>query len=88
VTGIVLGAVVSLFGLMLMAILSFQNELGAPDRSFQRGNDASFLLLAILDFVLGALCIAGGSAVLAGRVVGRIALTIAGWIVLGLSFYW
>ena len=88
VTGIVLGAVIALFGLMLMAILSFQNELGAPDRSFHQGNDASFLLLAFLDYGLAALCIGGGSGLLAGRVAGRVALTAGGWITLGMCFFW
>jgi len=88
VTGIVLGAVIALFGLMLMAILSFQNELGAPDRSFHQGNDASFLLLAFLDYGLAALCIGGGSGLLSGRVAGRIALTAGGWITVGMCFFW
>jgi hypothetical protein len=88
VVGIVLGSVIALFGLMLMAILSFQNELGAPDRSFHEGNDASILLLSFLDYGLAALCIGGGSGLLSGRVAGRIALTAGGWIALGMSFYW
>jgi hypothetical protein len=88
VTGIVLGSVIALFGLILFAILSFQNELGAPDRSFYQGNDASYFLLALLDFGLAALCIGGGSALLTGRLTGRIALTAGGWIALGMSLYW
>jgi hypothetical protein len=88
VTGIVLGALIALFGLMLMAILSFQNELGAPDRSFHQGNDASFLLLAFLDYGLAAVFIGGGSGLLSGRVAGRIALTAAGWITIGMCFFW
>jgi hypothetical protein len=88
VTGIVLGCLIALFGLILFAILSFQNQLGAPDRSFYQGNDASFLLLALLDFGLAALCIGGGGALLAGRLAGRIALTAGGWIAFGMSLFW
>jgi hypothetical protein len=88
VLGITLGSFVGLFGLMLLAVLSFQSELGAPDRSFHRGSDASFTVLALLDFGLAALAIVGGSAMLSGRLAGRLALTAAGWAMLGLSFFW
>jgi hypothetical protein len=88
VFGVTLGSVVGLFGLMLLAVLSFQSQLGAPDRSFHRGSDASYTVLALLDFGLAALAIAGGSAMLSGRLAGRLALTAAGWAMLGLSFFW
>jgi hypothetical protein len=88
VLGITLGSFVGLFGLMLLAVLSFQSELGAPDRSFHRGSDASFTVLALLDFGLSVLAIVGGSAMLSGRLAGRLALTAAGWAMLGLSFFW
>jgi len=88
VIGIVLGCLIALYGLMLLAILSFQHELGAPDRSFQRGLDGSYTVLSILDFLLAVVFISGGIGVLGARVVGRIALTIGGWISLMLSFFW
>lgn len=83
-----LAAVLGLFGLLLLAIISLQDEYGAPDRSFYRGSDSSYLLLALLDFALGACLAVGGIAFLTGRVTGRIVLTIAGWVVLTVCGFW
>lgn len=83
-----LGAVLGLFGLLLLALISLQDEYGAPDRSFYRGSDSNYLLLALLDFVLGACLVVGGISLLTGRVLGRLAITIAGWTVLALCGFW
>jgi len=83
-----LGAVLGLFGLLLLAIISLENEYGAPDRSFYQGSDSSYLLLSLLDFVMGACLLIGGIAFLTGRVVGRLAVTVAGWTVLAVSGFW
>ncbi|HST47035.1 hypothetical protein [Jatrophihabitans sp.] len=83
-----IGAVVGLFGLLLLAIISLQEEYGAPDRSFYRGSDSSYLLLALLDFALGACLLVGGISLLTGRLVGRVVVTAAGWTVLALCGFW
>lgn len=83
-----LAAVLGLFGLLLLAIISLQDEYGAPDRSFYRGSDSGYLLLALLDFALGASLAVGGIAFLTGRLAGRIAITIAGWVVLTVCGFW
>lgn len=88
IIAIALGAVLSLFGLLLLAIISLQDEYGAPDRSFYRGSDSSYLLLALLDFALGGCLVIGGIAFLTGRLNGRLAITIAGWTVLALCGFW
>jgi hypothetical protein len=82
------GAVVGLFGLLLLAIISLQKEYGAPDRSFYRGSDSSYLLLALLDFALGACLVVGGISFLTGRLVGRVTITAAGGTVLVLCGFW
>jgi hypothetical protein len=82
-----LAVVVVANAVMLVAILSFR-QYSTADRSFHRGNDASYLVLAVLDFALAAACIAGAVWFLSGRVSGRITLTVFGWTVLGLSFFW
>lgn len=88
IISISLGATLGLFGLLLLAIISLQDEYGAPDRSFYRGSDSSYLLLALLDFALGACLAIGGISLLTGRLIGRLAITIAGWTVLALCGFW
>jgi hypothetical protein len=83
-----LGATSGLFGLLLLAIVSLQEEYGAPDRSFYQGSDSSYVLLALLDFVLGACLVVGGISLLTGRLAGRLLITIAGWTVLALCAFW
>jgi hypothetical protein len=83
-----IGSVMGLFGLLLLAIVSLQEEYGAPDRSFYRGSDSSYLLLALLDFALGACLVVGGISFLTGRLVGRLTVTAAGWTVLALCGFW
>ncbi len=83
-----IGAVVGLFGMLLLAIISLQDEYGAPDRSFYRGSDSSYLLLALLNFALGACLVVGGISLLTGRLIGRVAVTAAGWTVLALCGFW
>lgn len=81
-------AVLGLFGLLLLAIVSLQDEYGAPDRSFYRGSDSGYLLLALLNFVLGASLVIGGISFLTGRLLGRVAITIGGWTVLTVCGFW
>ena len=88
VLAIGLGAVLGLFGLLLLAIISLVNEYGAPDRSFYQGSDSSYLLLALLDFALGACLLIGGISFLTGRVLGRLAVTVAGWTVTAVCGFW
>jgi hypothetical protein len=83
-----LGATTGLFGLLLLAIISLQEEYGAPDRSFYQGSDSSYLLLALLDFGLGACLVVGGISLLTGRLTGRLLITAAGWTVLALCAFW
>ncbi len=83
-----LGATTGLFGLLLLAIISLQEEYGAPDRSFYQGSDSSYLLLALLNFGLGACLVVGGISLLAGRLTGRLLITAAGWPVLALCAFW
>ena len=88
VTGIVLGLCLALFGISLLALISLQNQYGAPDRSFYRGSDSGYVILGLIDFGLAAGCVAGGIMLMDGRLVGRIALTVAGWTTLALSAFW
>jgi hypothetical protein len=81
-------ALLGLFGLLLLAIISLQDEYGAPDRSFYRGSDSSYLLLALLNFALGASLAIGGISLLTGRLIGRLLITIAGWSVLTVCGFW
>src|SRR3954469_669491 len=83
-----IGSAVGLFGLLLLAIISLQEEYGAPDRSFYRGSDSSYLLLALLDFALAGCLVVGGISFLTGRLVGRLSITAAGWTVLALCGFW
>ena len=77
-----------LLGLLLFALMSLQDNYGAPDRSFYQGSDSSFLVLALLDFALAACLVIGGIAFLTGRLGGRLAITIAGWAVLVVCGFW
>jgi len=83
-----LAALLGLFGLLLLAIVSLQDEYGAPDRSFYRGSDSSYVLLALLNFALGASLAIGGISLLTGRLGGRLMITIAGWTVLTVCGFW
>ena len=83
-----LAAVLGLFGLLLLAIISLQDEYGAPDRSFYQGSDSNYLLLALLNFALAASLAIGGVSFLTGRLVGRLVVTIAGWAVLLVCGFW
>lgn len=88
IIAIALGAVLGLFGLLLLAIISLQDEYGAPDRSFYRGSDSSYLLLALLDFMLAGCLVIGGISFLTGRLNGRLAITVAGWTVIAMCGFW
>jgi hypothetical protein len=88
ILAIALAALLGLFGLLLLAIISLQDEYGAPDRSFYRGSDSSYLLLALLNFALAAGLAIGGISLLTGRLLGRLVITIAGWTVLTVCGFW
>lgn len=88
IIGIVLGITLGLFGMVLVTILNLQNEYGAPDRSFYRGTDSGYLVLALADFGLAGCSAIGAILMLNGRVSGRIALTVTGWSVLLLAAFW
>jgi hypothetical protein len=88
ILAISLGAALGMFGLLLLAIVSLQDEYGAPDRSFYRGSDSSYLLLALLNFALAACLAIGGISFLTGRLIGRLAITVAGWTVIALCGFW
>jgi hypothetical protein len=88
VLGIALGLTLGLFGLLLLTIVTVQSNAGAPDRSFYRGTDSGYVILALLDFGLAGCCVVGAIMMLAGRVAGRIAVTAGGWACLVLSGFW
>lgn len=88
VLGIVLGLGLGVFGLLLVTIVSLQDQYGAPDRSFYRGTDSSYVILGLIDFGLAALCGIGAIVLFTGRLSGRISMTIGGWMGLILSAYW
>ena len=88
ILGIALGLTLGLFGLLLLTIVSLQNDYGAPDRSFYRGTDSGYVVLGLLDFGLAVCCAIGGIALMTGRVSGRIALTAGGWTTVLLSGFW
>ncbi|MGI8664681.1 MAG: hypothetical protein ACR2N4_01375 [Jatrophihabitans sp.] len=87
VLGIVLGLTVGLFGMLLLTILSLQDQY-SPDRSFYQGTDSGYVVLALVDFGVAAASAIGGIALLTGRLGGRVAMTIAGWTTLMLSGFW
>jgi hypothetical protein len=86
--GLALSLAMALFGVSLLALLSLQSEYGAPDRSFYRGADSGSAVLALIDFGLAAGCAVGAIMLMGGRVAGRIAITMSGWVILGLSAFW
>jgi hypothetical protein len=88
VLAIIVGIMVGILGLVLLTILSFQNEFGAPDRSFYRGTDSSYVLLALVDFALAACVVTGAIGLMSGRVAGRVAMTVGCWTVLVLCAFW
>lgn len=88
IVGIALGLTLGLFGLLLLTIVSLQNDYGAPDRSFYRGTDSGYVVLGLLDFGLAACCGIGGIVLMTGKVGGRIAITVGGWATLMLSGFW
>lgn len=88
IVGIALGLTLGLFGLLLLTIVSLQNDYGAPDRSFYRGTDSGYVVLGLLDFGLAACCGIGGIVLMTGKVSGRIAITVGGWATLMLSGFW
>lgn len=88
ILGIALGLTLGLFGLLLLTIVSLQNDYGAPDRSFYRGTDSGYVVLGLLDFGLAVCCGIGGIVLMTGRVSGRIALTAGGWTTVLLSGFW
>jgi hypothetical protein len=88
ILGIALGLTLGLFGLLLLTIVSLQNDYGAPDRSFYRGTDSGYVVLGLVDFGLAACCGIGGIVLMTGRISGRIAVTVGGWATLLLSGFW
>ncbi|HTZ43640.1 MAG TPA: hypothetical protein VMB79_07235 [Jatrophihabitans sp.] len=88
IIGIALGLTLGLFGLLLLTIVSLQNDYGAPDRSFYRGTDSGYVVLGLVNFVLAGCCAIGGIVLMTGRLSGRIALTIGGWATILLSGFW
>ena len=88
IVGIALGLTLGLFGLLLLTIVSLQNDYGAPDRSFYRGTDSGYVVLGLVDFGLAACCGIGGIVLMTGRLSGRIAITVGGWATLMLSGFW
>lgn len=86
---IILGLFAALFGLGLLTILILAHTLtDVPDRSFYQGSDAASAVLGLGDIALCGLGVFGGLALNAGRLIGRIAVTVFGWVMLGMSVYW
>ena len=88
ILAIALALTVGLFGMLLLALLGLQNDYGAPDRSYYRGTDSGYLVLALIDFGLAVCCAIGGISFMTGRLGGRIAVTVAGWGILLQSAFW
>ncbi|MFL6161713.1 MAG: hypothetical protein ACJ74U_05740 [Jatrophihabitantaceae bacterium] len=88
ILGIALGLTLGLFGLLLLTIVSLQNDYGAPDRSFYRGTDSGYVVLGLVNFGLAACCGIGGIVLMTGRLSGRIAVTVGGWATMMLSGFW
>jgi hypothetical protein len=88
ILGIALGLTLGLFGLLLLTIVSLQNDYGAPDRSFYRGTDSGYVILGLVNFGLAVCCGIGGIMLMTGRISGRIAVTVGGWATLLLSGFW
>jgi hypothetical protein len=88
VIGLILGVVVGVLGLLLIALISLVHNVDVGDRSFYQGQDGSYVLLGALNLAVSAGLVIGSVALLTGRLAGRIALTAAGWAVLGFTAYW
>src|SRR6185437_11280980 len=88
VIGLALSLTMAVFGISLLALLSLQSDFGAPDRSFYQGADSGSVVLALLDFALAGGCAIGGILLMGGRVLGRVACTVSGWLILCLSAFW
>jgi len=88
ILGIALGLTLGLFGLLLLTIVSLQNDYGAPDRSFYRGTDSGYVVLGLINFGLAVCCGIGGIVLMTGRISGRIAVTVGGWATLLLAGFW
>lgn len=88
IIAIALGVALALLAMVLLAILGLQDDYGAPDRSFYRGTDSGYVVMALVNFGLALASSLGGLALLTGRLVGRIAVTAAAVGVLVLSGFW
>lgn len=88
IIAIALGVTLALLAMVLLAILGLQNDYGAPDRSFYRGTDSGYVVMALVNFGLALASSLGGLALLTGRLVGRIAVTAAAVGILVLSGFW
>lgn len=88
VTGLVLAVLLGLLGMLLLAVVSLSGDVGAPDRSFYRGADASYVVLALVNFLMMAGCLLGAIGLLSGRVAGRVLLTGSGWAAVIVSLFW
>lgn len=88
IIAIALGVTLALLAMVLLAILGLQNDYGAPDRSFYRGTDSGYVVMALANFGLALASSLGGLALLTGRLVGRIAVTAAAVGILVLSGFW
>lgn len=88
IIAIALGVALALLAVVLLAILGLQDDYGAPDRSFYRGTDSGYVVMALVNFGLALASSLGGLALLTGRLVGRIAVTAAAVGILVLSGFW
>jgi hypothetical protein len=88
VLALITGALTGIFGLMLLALVNYENTLGAPDRSFYRGSDASYVTLALLNLGVCALLVIGAIRMIMGRVGGRISMTVGAWATIGFGTFW
>lgn len=88
IIAIALGVALALLAMVLLAILGLQDDYGAPDRSFYRGTDSGYVVMALVNFGLALASSLGGLALLTGRLVGRVAVTAAAVGVLVLSGFW
>ncbi|HEY2044483.1 MAG TPA: hypothetical protein VGH11_17540 [Jatrophihabitans sp.] len=88
VISLVVGVLVGIFGLLLFAIVSFQHDVGAPDRTFYAGSDGAHVVMGFANLGLCACLVSGAIGLMMGKVTGRISLTIGHWVVLGFSVFW
>jgi hypothetical protein len=85
----ILAVFAAVFGLGLITFVILAHTLpDVGDRSFYAGSDARDALIGVLDLGLCGLGIVGAIGLSAGRLAGRIAVTVFGWTMLGLSVYW